>query len=108
MNRESASPGAVTIAGAALANLKLGRSASLPAFHAAYDYAVGRDVNFRRRDKQRQTMDTRNYKMQSNPIPDPLADPNRDPEADPLSPPSPGHRPEEPQKPDAPPDGHPI
>ena len=48
------------------------------------------------------------YDLQSNPIPDPLADPNRDPEADPLSPPSPGHRPEEPQHPDAPPDGHPV
>lgn len=48
------------------------------------------------------------YDMQTNPIPDPLADPNRDPEADPLSPPSPGHRPDEPQHPDAPPDGHPI
>ncbi|CAH2781792.1 MAG: hypothetical protein CBCREVIR_0757 [Candidatus Burkholderia crenata] len=36
------------------------------------------------------------YDLQSNPIPDP------------LSPPSPGHRPEEPQHPDAPPDGHPV
>ena len=49
-----------------------------------------------------------NYQMQTNPIPDPLADPNRDPEEDPLTPPSPGHRPEEPQRPDGPPSHDPV
>jgi hypothetical protein len=54
------------------------------------------------------TMRNMSYEMQTNPIPDPLADPNRDPEDDPLTPPSPGHRPEEPQRPDGPPSHDPV
>jgi hypothetical protein len=46
--------------------------------------------------------------MHTSPIPDPNADPTRDPEGDPLTPPSPGHHPEEPQRPDGPPDKDPI
>jgi hypothetical protein len=52
--------------------------------------------------------ETMNFEMQTSPVPDPIADPNRDPEADPLTPPSPGHRPDEPQHPDAPPNKDPI
>lgn len=51
---------------------------------------------------------TMKFDLQTTPVPDPIADPNRDPEADPLTPPSPGHRPDEPQHPDAPPDKDPI
>jgi hypothetical protein len=85
-----------------------------PVFQPAYAYAEVHDINVRLHTTRRRVMNNMNdseymkYDMQSNPIPDPLADPNRDPEADPLSPPSPGHRPEEPQHPDAPPDGHPV
>jgi hypothetical protein len=48
------------------------------------------------------------YDLHTNPIPDPNADPTRDPEGDPLVPPSPGHHPEEPQRPDGPPDKDPV